>query len=116
MRILADENIYGGIVSWLRDHGHDVVYAAESMRGSGDPAIARRCETDHLVLLTEDKGFGDLAVRGGFRPAGIILLRLDHESSEQRLERLVRLWSFVEANVSNHLVTVSRQHVRVRSL
>jgi hypothetical protein len=26
------------------------------------------------------------------------------------------LWSFVEANVSNHLVTVSRQHVRVRSL
>ena len=116
MRILADENIYGGIVSWLRDNRHDVVYAAESMRGSGDRAIAARCETEHLVLLTEDKGFGDLAVRGGFRPAGIILLRLDNESSDERLARLIRLWPFIEANITGHLVTLSRQHLRVRSL
>jgi predicted nuclease of predicted toxin-antitoxin system len=116
LQILADENIYGRIVAWLRDGGHDVVYAAESMSGSADAEIAARCEADHLVLLTEDKGFGDLAVRGGFKPAGIILLRLDNEDSEQRLARLVRLWPFIEGNVAGHLVTVSRQHLRVRSI
>ncbi len=42
MRILADENIPRAIVDWLRDQGHDVLYAAES-----------RARTPDVDLLTE---------------------------------------------------------------
>ena len=41
MRFLADENMHGGIVQWLRSQGHDVLWATEILQGSDDDALLR---------------------------------------------------------------------------
>ena len=57
MRFLADECVDSGVVTELRDAGHDVHYLAEGTRGLADEAVLRAAASEGRVLLTEDKDF-----------------------------------------------------------
>lgn len=75
MRLLADENLHAGIVAWLRLNGHDVTYAAETLRGEPDEVVLARAREEIRVVVTDDKDFGDLVVRRRLSTAGVLLLR-----------------------------------------
>jgi predicted nuclease of predicted toxin-antitoxin system len=65
MRILANENMAGSVVLALRDRGHDVLAAKESMRGEEDATILARAQAESRLVVTQDKDFGELAFRSG---------------------------------------------------
>jgi predicted nuclease of predicted toxin-antitoxin system len=83
MRILANENLPGGVIASLRLNGHDVVWIREDLPGSSDIQVLERAQTENRILITFDKDFGELAFRSGL-PAncGIILFRISTPSSE----------------------------------
>ena len=77
MRILANENIPGPVVAALRDAGHDVLWAKESMAGAKGPDILSRAKAGARLVVTLDKDFGELAVRSGLpATSGVVLFRL----------------------------------------
>lgn len=49
---LADENFPASIVKFLRTHGDDVLYAAESLIAASDEEVLREAATQSRVLLT----------------------------------------------------------------
>ncbi|HEU4395095.1 MAG TPA: DUF5615 family PIN-like protein [Planctomycetota bacterium] len=116
MRFLADENVHSDIVAWLRSGGHDVAYAAESEPGAADSVLLRRAREEDRVLVTDDKDFGDLVMRGRHPAAGILLLRLRGRIVAERLRRLSATWSMIESSLPGHLVVVSDLRVRSRPL
>ena len=77
MRFLANENVPGPVVRLLREMGHDVLWAKESLRGAEDRAVLSRAQADQRVTVTCDTDFGELAFRSGL-PAtcGVVLLRI----------------------------------------
>jgi predicted nuclease of predicted toxin-antitoxin system len=75
VRLIADECFDRRIVEHLRGRGHDVVHLAQSDRGSPDSDVAVIALREGRVLLTEDKDFGELIVRGRQQTAGVVLLR-----------------------------------------
>lgn len=83
MRFLADENIPMALMAALRQHGHDVVAAGAIIGGSADREVAARAAAEGRIVLTFDKDFGAIAMRGGLAPCpGIVLLRFVPESPE----------------------------------
>lgn len=78
MRFLANENVPGPVVRLLREMGHDILWAKESLRGAGDRVVLSRAQTDQRVTVTCDTDFGELAFRFGL-PAtcGVVLLRIE---------------------------------------
>ncbi len=77
MRLLADENIPLETVRALRAAGHDVFSATEATPGAADSDHLRRAIAEDRLVLTFDRDFGELAVRGPQRPeAGVLLLRI----------------------------------------
>ncbi len=88
MTFFADENFPRPAVRVLRDHGFDVIWAAETSPGASDEDLLARCAEHRFILLTLDKDFGELLFRKGL-PAdcgvncGVILFRVDRESPEQ---------------------------------
>ena len=88
MRILANENVAATVIRTLREHGHDVLSAKESMRGEKDPVILARAQAERRLLLAHDKDFGELAFRSGL-PAecGVILLWLAGDDPDADNER-----------------------------
>lgn len=77
MRILANENIPGPVVRELRQRGHDVVWARETLRGEADHVLLSLAQTDERLIVTCDTDFGELAFHAGL-PAtcGVVLLRI----------------------------------------
>ena len=63
MRFLADECCAASLVEALRQDGHDVAYVGETFAGLSDDEVLSHALENRRILLTEDKDFGDLAVR-----------------------------------------------------
>ena len=77
MRFLADECVGAPLVAHLRTTGQDIHYLAEESRGLTDPEVLAAAHEQGRILLTEDKDFGELAVRHGHPVPGVVLLRID---------------------------------------
>ncbi len=70
-------------MSALRQQGHEVAWVREDAPGSFDTQVLQRAQDEERVLITFDKGFGELACRYGLPAScGIILFRISTISSE----------------------------------
>ena len=77
MRFLVDENMPRRSVAMLRDHGHEVLWAGESLRSDPDPNLLELATLQQRTLITYDKDFGDLIYQGLMpAPYGVLLFRL----------------------------------------
>jgi predicted nuclease of predicted toxin-antitoxin system len=72
----ADECVSDDLVAGLRRAGFDVLYAREVCAGTSDRDVLRLAAQANRVLITDDFGFGELAIRQGQAAAGIIILSL----------------------------------------
>ena len=58
MKFLADECCDTGLVTSLRDDGHDVLYVLEKKAGVTDEEVLFEAYNDGRILPTECKGVG----------------------------------------------------------
>ena len=114
MDFIVDECTGAAVAEDLRAAGHDVVVVAESMSQADDQTILDRAFDEKRILITNDKDFGELVFRQGFSHYGVLLLRLQDDSSANRV-RVVKtvLGQYGELLKMNFLVATETQ-VRVR--
>jgi predicted nuclease of predicted toxin-antitoxin system len=116
MRILADENFPRLIIEALRAAGHDVAWIRAEAPGSTDEQVLARAGTDHRVLLTFDKDFGELALKRGLPGSqGIILFRLPSGRPAEVTTRVVTAISSRE-DWKGHFSVVEEKRLRMRKL
>ena len=84
MRFLADQNFPQRAVLALRAIGHDVAWIEEDAPGATDDIILAKAQAERRILLTFDKGFGELAYHAGLQAScGVILFRLPLQRTPQ---------------------------------
>jgi predicted nuclease of predicted toxin-antitoxin system len=116
MKFLADECCDSALVDALREDGHDVVYATESLRGVADEVLLARAFSDGRVLLTEDKDFGELVYRLRRPTRGIVLLRFDVADRALKIPRLRHLLQQQGERLPGAFAVLEADKVRIRSL
>lgn len=114
MKFLADECCDGALVLSLRMAGHDVRYVAEDMKGASDDAVLGAAVGEGRLLLTEDKDFGELALRFGRPVVGIVLLRIDPARREKKWPRLKALIAQFGDRLAGHYSVVLEDRFRFR--
>ena len=75
MNLLVDTCVAKSVYKELVNAGHDAEWAGDWDNDPGDAEILRIAHIERRVLVTLDKDFGELAVRGGEIHCGIIRLR-----------------------------------------
>ncbi|MBI3818415.1 MAG: DUF5615 family PIN-like protein [Planctomycetes bacterium] len=77
-KFLANENVPRSAVFALRDAGHDVAWIRTDAPGVSDEFVLKRSLAEGRVLITFDKGFGELVFAAGMQASnGVILLRMN---------------------------------------
>lgn len=116
MKFLADECCDAGLVVSLRDAGYDVAYVTEKYAGSFDDEVLLKAFNEGRILLTEDKGFGELAYRLRKRSAGIVLIRIDVKDRHLKWPRLKSLIENYEERLPGNFVVIHTNKYRFRPL
>jgi len=116
MNVLADENVDGPLVAWLRSCGHDVLWLAETAPGREDAEIVELAIAASRVILTQDRDFGELVFRGGKRPPGVIYLRVRSRSVAELLRAFQRAWPQIESHAPGRFIVLSGEKIRIRAL
>jgi predicted nuclease of predicted toxin-antitoxin system len=116
MRLLVNENVSAGVIQALREHGHDILSAKESMRSKADEVILAQAQTEQRLVVTHDKDFGELAFRVGLPSgSGIILLRLTGTNSDDDNRRAIQA---IESRKdwAGHFSVATDDRIRMRPL
>ncbi len=116
LRILADENIGGRVVGALRSAGYDVISVKEQFSGIRDTDVLRIAHEEQRLIITQDRDFGELAVRLGLpASSGVLLIRIDRGLPHDDAERIVTVVRS-RADWSGHFSVVDDERIRMRPL
>jgi predicted nuclease of predicted toxin-antitoxin system len=116
MRFALNENIPRAVIAALRDEGHDILSVKEAMRGSSDRAVLARAQEEGRIVVTQDKGFGELAFRSGLpADSGIVLFRLSGRDPEADAQRMLEVLGSRD-DWPGHFAVASDDRVRIRPL
>ena len=116
MRLLVDECCDPRLVAALRGAGHDVRYMLEGDCGADDEAILALSQTESRILITEDKDFGELAIRYGKPVPGLILLRFTPDHRHHKARALLALLADHGDRLAGRCAVVEVSSVRLRPL
>ncbi|MEO5570241.1 MAG: DUF5615 family PIN-like protein [Bacteroidia bacterium] len=75
MELIADESVDFGIIRLFRKRGIIVFSITEDFPQADDTKVLEIANGKALLLLTEDKDFGELAYRLKLHHKGILLIR-----------------------------------------
>jgi len=91
MRFLLDEDLPASLIRALREMGHDVLSVKELLRGERDEVVLSRAQDDRRVVVTLDKGFGEITFRSRLPAScGIVLFRLEGSDPDEDVHRYPR--------------------------
>jgi len=116
MKFMMNENISGTVIRTLRQRGHDVRSVKEPMRAAPDEEVLRCAQAEQRVLVTHDKGFGELAFRFGLPAScGVILFRLSGADPGADNRRVLEALETRE-DWAGHFAVVTDDRTRMRPM
>jgi len=113
MHLLADENVKGRLVKWLKAESHDVAVAPKGAKNSRLWQLAR---TSRRALLTNDTDFLNTALYPPATTSGVIVLRVFPLTFVTQQEALRRLFAEVSAAaLAGKLVELAREGFELKT-
>ena len=115
--ILADENVFRGLILALRQKGYDVFSIFEERRGISDIAISKLSLEPPLIILTEDKDFGNLIFEQRIEVTGVIFLRFLNTERDLIVSEVLNFLSTQTLDsLKGHFITITPKNVRVKKI
>jgi predicted nuclease of predicted toxin-antitoxin system len=117
MRFLLDQDVYAVTGRFLRDHGHDVLTAADIGASRAlDETLLVAAHAQARIFMTRDRDFGALVFVRGCE-AGVIYLRVEPATFQAVHEELAHvLESYTEEALRSAFVVVEPGRHRFRRL
>lgn len=116
MKVELDENLPASVASIFAAAGHDVdTVEDEGLAGSDDPTVSRVASEVERLVVTLDRGFGDMQRYPPGTHAGILVLRIENQSAPSIRRALSTLVAAVDLDALAGCVAVFRDgSLRVR--
>jgi len=116
MKIIVDESVSYGVVSYLRSIGYEVTAITDDpTSGLTDPEVFAIVKEEKAVLITRDHHFTNNFRFPPEETSSIIFIRKGNLTSQEEID-LIK-WFFNTYSISDfkgRLVTIFKDHVKVR--
>jgi len=117
MRFLANEDFPLRSLQRPREAGHDVEAIVEDSPGAKDWEVLARAASEHRIVLTSDRDYGELIYRRRLPVArGVVCFRFVPRTPEEPAEHLLRFVTIDSPELAEKFTVVARDRVRQRSL
>lgn len=107
-----DECIGPDLVIWLTDLRHDVASIQRESPGVIDPVVLQRSVEESRILITSDKDYGSLVFERGLPHAGIILIRIPHARTRDKIAAMIELLELYPQDLAGNFVVTTGRKIR----
>jgi predicted nuclease of predicted toxin-antitoxin system len=114
LRLLIDVGVGYLVEEWLRDNSFDIVAVRDLDCTMPDDVILEKAVADNRLVVTMDKDFGELVFQSGKLHAGVLLLRLETETSAEKIAVISRILSSFSEEIEGHFCVYQRGRLRIR--
>lgn len=114
MDFVADESVDGHIIQALRSAGHTVLNIHETDMGAPDVRVLEIAYASTQVLITEDKGLGDLVFVNNSPHSGVLLIRLDGFPPPDKVARVMMVLGHHINELQGAFTVLDKNKVRIR--
>lgn len=84
----------------------------DEARGMEDDEVIRKAYEESWILVTNDKDFGEKVYRERRPHRGVLLMRLEDERANNKIQVLTRLLEGYADSLAGKFVVVTETHVR----
>ena len=110
MKFLLDENISKSVALFLNQLGHQIFRIKEINPGAEDFQVLGLALRNQAILITLDKDYGELVFKKGKIHRGVILLRLEDQTTGRVEKALLWLLSaYYEEKIIGKFVVVTEK-------
>lgn len=113
MKFLIDVNIEKQIIEELISLGHDVKCIAEIAPTMKDIDIFKLANAENLIIITNDKDFGEIVFRQNLISTAIVLIRVKSQCVEKKIELIKNILVCGTEKIEKHFVVLSENKIRL---
>lgn len=116
IKFFVDECINIDIILALRQKGVDVLTVKDAgLTGSDDEIVYNFAKDNHRVLLTFDRGFGDIFRFNISKSAGVIIILVNQMAYFEIADILFAFFLEIgKGNIRGKLVIIGKSKIRIR--
>jgi predicted nuclease of predicted toxin-antitoxin system len=112
LKFLVDVNIEKPIINFLIKKGFDIKCVVDIDKKMTDYNVCEIANTEQRVLITNDKGFGEIVFFQKRISSGIILLRIKGGDASEKILLLEKLLDNHYGKIINHFVVITKEKFR----
>ncbi|MBZ0204614.1 MAG: DUF5615 family PIN-like protein [Ignavibacteria bacterium] len=116
MKFLVDVGVSNKVEEYLKSIGFDTSCIRHINARMNDLEIIQIASEENRIILTMDKDFGDLVFKSGKSHAGVLLLRLEDESSDNKVKIVRSIIENFSNELSNNFCVFHKGKLRIRKM
>jgi predicted nuclease of predicted toxin-antitoxin system len=116
MKFLADAHVSVEMIAMIRGLGHDCLDSSAIPPRMQDVDVLRMAAGEGRIVVTSDKGFGELVFIHRIACPGVILIRVALADETDRVARVRSVWPTVLSRLPGSFVTITASRVRARPI
>jgi len=115
LKIFADECVHQDMISALEQNDFDVMTANQAgLTGSDDESIFNFALENKQILLTFDRGFGDIFRFSIAKSSGVIIMLMSQMSKTETIDILLKFLDFIKKDKLNgKLAIIGKTKIRI---
>ncbi len=114
LRFIVDVGVSNKVEKWLADQGFDVKNVRDIDPRISDHEIVKIASQENRMVITMDKDFGELVYRTSVVHTGVLLLRLEACSSEEKLNVIKRILEEHQDKMVGKFCVYKDNNLRIR--
>jgi predicted nuclease of predicted toxin-antitoxin system len=113
LKFIVDECTGDSVAKWLKMSGYEAYSVYTENKGAEDEWILEKALKEDYIVITNDKDFGKLVFKRGKGHRGVIFLRLQQESTENKIETIKKVLETCRERLTHSFIVASEDFVRI---
>jgi predicted nuclease of predicted toxin-antitoxin system len=114
LSVLTDVGVGIAVEDWLRTAGYDLEAVRDVDPRMSDDDILAWAVRERRLVVTMDKDFGEMVYRSGQGHAGVLLLRLEAATAEEKVRVVRRIFARHGHQLPDHFSVYQNGRLRIR--
>jgi predicted nuclease of predicted toxin-antitoxin system len=116
LRFLVDVGVGKKVENWLSEHGYDVQSVRALNPRMPDQEILQIAVTEARMVVTMDKDFGEMIYRSGLAHHGVLLLRCEAATGEEKARIVAKILMQYADKLMNKFCVYLNGKLRIRDV